>query len=320
MNSKSIRFSLQDISTYRSSLMGIAMVWILFYHFGFHTVGFSHLMRFGYTGVDIFMFLSGFGLYYSLNRNGDLQQYYKKRILRIFPAYFFVGIFLCLFCYPDSNIGNYLWRCSTLGFWTNGDYYEWFIPSIISLYCIFPFIYKSLLSHKRSTAYCIVILIFIAAAIYNVFNHSIIDNWHFLLIYRIPIFLYGALIACHIHNGQGEKDFKWVSVIGIVIFITFFVIPGLRTRYMAFTFLTPLLIMFSCAILKKITIINKWGGVIGTASLEIYLIHLVFLKYLRLTSLDFREEYFDLSTIILMVVSTTIGILLHKLISQCIHL
>lgn len=62
------------------------------------------------------------------------------------------------------------------------------------------------------------------------------------------------------------------------------------------------------------------GGVIGTASLEIYLIHLVFLKYLRLTSLDFREEYFDLSTIILMVVSTTIGILLHKLISQCIHL
>lgn len=62
------------------------------------------------------------------------------------------------------------------------------------------------------------------------------------------------------------------------------------------------------------------GGVIGKASLEIYLVHLVFLKYPRLNSVDFRENYFDLSTIILSTVSVLIGITLHKLIVKCIHI
>lgn len=115
---------MQDISICRSALMGIAILWVVFYHFGFHIPGIKHLMRYGYAGVDIFMFLSGFGLYYSLNRNGNLWSYYKKRLIRIFPSYFVIGIAFSLFCYPNEGIGDYFWRCSTIGFWTNGVYYE----------------------------------------------------------------------------------------------------------------------------------------------------------------------------------------------------
>ena len=46
----------------------------------------------------------------------------------------------------------------------------------------------------------------------------------------------------------------------------------------------------------------------------------IFLKYLRLNSVDFRENYFDSSTIILSTVSVLIGIILHKLIVKCIHI
>lgn len=252
-------FTLQDISTYRSALMGIAILWVVLYHFGFHTPGLSHLVRFSYAGVDIFMFLSGFGLFYSLNKNGDLRAYYKKRVIRIFPTYFIVGIALSLFCYPNEKFGDYLWRCSTLGFWTNGVYYEWFIPSIITLYLLFPLIF-SLLKHNRIKIYRLIIALSIIVAIGAVFNYMIIDNWHFLLLYRVPIFLYGALTAFYLINGYSIQEFRWITIGGAIIFICFFVVSTLRTRYIAFTFLTPMMLIIFCLLIKNITIINNWGG------------------------------------------------------------
>lgn len=319
MEFRNFNFTLQYISTYRSTLMGIAILWVIFYHFGFHTPGFSHIARFGYAGVDIFMFLSGFGLFYSLNKNNNLGTYYKKRIVRIFPTYFIVGIVLSLFCYPTENLWNYLCRCSTLGFWTNGIYYEWFIPSIIMLYILFPFVF-SLLKHNRIKRYKLIIVLSIIISTSAVFNNMIIDNWHFLLLYRVPIFLYGALTAYYLTNGYSSKEFIGLIWGGLIIFISFFIVPALRTRYIAFTFLTPMLLCIFCLLIKNITVINKWGGVIGKASLEIYLIHLVFLKYLRTNTINFREDFFDLTTVGLTVISVFIGITLHKLITKCIHI
>ena len=312
-------FTLQDISTCRSALMGIAILWVVFYHFGFHTPIISHVTRFGYTGVDIFMFLSGFGLFYSLQKKQGLSNYFKKRVMRIFPSYFLVGITLSLFCYPNENFWDYLWRCSTFGFWTNGIYYEWFIPAIIALYCLFPLAFR-ILACNRIRQYKFLIVCCLIFSAYAAFNYTIVDNWHFLLLYRIPIFLFGALTAFYIAKQYSQKEYNWIGIIGVFIFIGFFIIPELRTRYIAFTFLTPLIISISCICVKNITIINKWGGVIGKASLEIYLVHLVFLKYLILNPIDFRENYFDLSTIILSTVSVLIGITLHKLIVKCIHI
>ncbi len=81
-----------------------------------------------------------------------------------------------------------------------------------------------------------------------------------------------------------------------------------------------MLLCIFCLLIKNITVINKWGGVIGKASLEIYLIHLVFLKYLRTNTINFREDFFDLTTVGLTVISVFIGITLHKLITKCIHI
>ena len=56
-----ILFSLQDISKYRSELMML--------HFRFiHIKPLGFLAQYGFAGVDIFMLVSGFGLYYSLEK------------------------------------------------------------------------------------------------------------------------------------------------------------------------------------------------------------------------------------------------------------
>ena len=309
-------FVLQDLSTYRKALMGVAILWVVLYHFGFHTPIISHITRFGYAGVDIFMFLSGFGLFYSMNHDSNLQHYYKKRFKRIFPTYFIIGAFLSLFCFPNDTFISYLWRSSTLGFWTNGVYYELFIPSIIWLYALFPFTFKLVI--YKTWIYVLSIILIILIAGYGVFDYSFIDNWHFLLLYRIPIFLYGCMTAYQIKNNESSKEYNIISIIGLFVFIIFFLIPDLRTRYFAFTFLTPLLLIIICTILKNITIINKLGA-IGAASLEIYLIHLIFLFYPTLKTWNLREIYFDLSTLLLTLVSVVLGVIAHNLLSKCIH-
>jgi len=64
-------FTLKDISTYRSELMDWAILWIMMLHFTFtqiKPIGF--IAQYGFEEVEIFMFVSGFGLFFSLEKTG----------------------------------------------------------------------------------------------------------------------------------------------------------------------------------------------------------------------------------------------------------
>ena len=98
-----LSFSLKDISKYRSELMGFSIIWIMMLHFQFEIVKpLGFIAQYGFAGVEIFMFVSGLGIYYSLDKNRQIIPYYLKRIRRIFPAYYIVGIFASLFLYNDN--------------------------------------------------------------------------------------------------------------------------------------------------------------------------------------------------------------------------
>ena len=72
---KNIDLSL--ISKYRGELMGFAMIYVVM----FHVCGARHdtlwycLARCGNLGVDIFLFLSGIGLWFAWTRNSSLRQF-----------------------------------------------------------------------------------------------------------------------------------------------------------------------------------------------------------------------------------------------------
>ena len=58
-------FELKDISTYRAELMGLAIVWIMMLHFTFTQIKpLGFIAQYGFAGVEIFMFVSGFGLFF----------------------------------------------------------------------------------------------------------------------------------------------------------------------------------------------------------------------------------------------------------------
>lgn len=93
MNSK---LDLTLISKYRTPLMGIAALMIIFCHapqYGVVMPSFiSNFISRGGLGVDIFLYLSGVGCWYSLSKGVTLKSWYYKRFIRIFIPYFFNAV------------------------------------------------------------------------------------------------------------------------------------------------------------------------------------------------------------------------------------
>lgn len=90
------------ISKYRMPVMGISMVSIMLYHENWIADGifFEWVRMLGYIGVEVFLFISGFGIAHSLAKN-SLGRYYKNRIIRLMPACILFGLCkIVLSCIP----------------------------------------------------------------------------------------------------------------------------------------------------------------------------------------------------------------------------
>ena len=128
------------ISKHRSEIMGIAMVSIMLFHQPFiwskYDVFFRFFRFFGHFGVDIFLFLSGFGIAFSLKKN-KLYKFYKKRFDRIVPICFFCGLIKYLICTLSPSLTFHVSRSWKMLF----GFDLWFIRFILICYIVSPLIY-----------------------------------------------------------------------------------------------------------------------------------------------------------------------------------
>ncbi len=80
-------------------LRGLAILMVIF----LHNFNFVKYFLFGWLGVDLFFVLSGFLitdiLLRSVDRPNFLKNFYIRRVLRIFPIYYFT-VFICLYILP----------------------------------------------------------------------------------------------------------------------------------------------------------------------------------------------------------------------------
>lgn len=102
------------LSRYKGELMGISIFWIVVFHLigqkllklPPYLTGLSGILYHGNLGVDIFLLLSGMGLYYSCKKNFEVGLFYKKRIKRIFVPYLFISIGYWILRYIRSGHGD----------------------------------------------------------------------------------------------------------------------------------------------------------------------------------------------------------------------
>ncbi len=86
-----ISFEARRFSTARAQIMGYAMLCIVFFHSSFpiaETSLFYAIKNLCDIGVDIFLFVSGIGIWFSLNKHANVAAYVQRRCLRILPAFF----------------------------------------------------------------------------------------------------------------------------------------------------------------------------------------------------------------------------------------
>ena len=75
------------ISKYRTPIMGLAIINVLFGHSNMVLWGpFNYLVNAVWL-IDIFFFFSGLGAYHSLTKNDNVLEFYIRRFKRIYPAY-----------------------------------------------------------------------------------------------------------------------------------------------------------------------------------------------------------------------------------------
>ena len=90
---------LANISRYRGELMGAAMLFVILFHVGLPREDtFFGLRRMGNIGVDIFLFLSGMGLWFSWTKHPSLSHFFTRRFLRIYPTWLLLA---SLYYIPD---------------------------------------------------------------------------------------------------------------------------------------------------------------------------------------------------------------------------
>ena len=309
--------NLKDISTYRSELMGWSILWIMMLHFTFNQVKpLGFIAQYGFEGVDIFLFVSGFGLFYSLDKDNNLIRFYKKRLLRIFPTYYIIGAISTLIL-NHNDILTFLFRYSTLGFWIDKEYADWFIPSIILLYLLAPFIKKIVDKRWFMLLGTLVVIIYIIAYYFTDKEH-VLDRSHFFLLYRIPAFIFGMICAYWVKNNMPNKYFFFWLLLGLPFFIYFYPFHHqiYNFKYYSLAFLLPLFVTVFILLSKCLKCFSPILRQMGVASLEIYLIQgYFFTLVLNGVTLTY-PEWHDTLSFLMIIASSLLGIATHRLIEK----
>lgn len=263
--------------------MGIAMLWIVFYHSVTIPIpGLVFFHRIGYGGVDIFLLLSGIGIYLSFIKDLNFKSFYKRRLMRIYPAYVPAFFLFAMISYwvGDVDFLSVILIATGIGYWA-GIYIDWYIPGLLVLYLIAPFIIKYA-ANKLTLVIVVLIVASIALTLWMVDT-----SLAYLLIFtsRIPIFLIGILVGQAIKNGVvlGTKTVYSVLFLLLVGFGTMYFLVNRYTvdgladmglcwyplSFLAFPISMTLALFFDRFKKHKFSILSC----VGTYSLAIFIFH-----------------------------------------------
>ena len=286
---------LANISRFRGELMGLAILFVMLFHVGVpRTDMFFGLRRMGNIGVDMFFFLSGVGLWYSWTKNADAMQFLRKRLLRIYPAWFIVA---SLYYIPDflslawvQHSGHSTNIIDLIGdiainwdFWLHDELTFWYIPAAMMLYLVTPVYLSLIIKHPTyrwipalMIAWCVVVQYVLP--IHEAVGHIEIF-WS-----RIPIYFIG------LNFGAAVKEKKTLEGSSIwLILLTFagmlaaciYLEQARHGRFPLFLERMLYIPLTITGILLLCIALDRWSGkrlhkalvFVGSISLEIYLLH-----------------------------------------------
>ncbi|MBO4315221.1 MAG: acyltransferase [Prevotella sp.] len=257
----------------------------------------TNFVKIGNGGVDIFLFLSGYCLYLSLNRNCNVCNFFRKRFKRVVVVYLIVAIPFFIYkevfeMHTPSTV-HFLFNLSGLSFWLDHVLNVWFVHAIILFYILtIPFF--NLVKKGIGFGLALLVVLFVA----NFWAHEHIPSFYnqgSIAYIRILPYVFGMVMAdanerYHLQERfQGMK--QYVSIIFTIILIGYFVIYlAIDVEGMAFkrfhsmgmwlsylTIIFPILSLFLLVskLCSKVKWLSSFLVTVGKVSLEFYMIHIM---------------------------------------------
>lgn len=293
------KYNLNILCTYRDEIKGICVLGIL----ACHSVGNGVLLRFplssimslGNYCVDIFLFLSGMGLFYSLaGYDGNSYiPWLRKRLTKIIvPTLMLVIPLRMIRCFQSGlmftdSIRSIIVFLTTIPYWTdhNGD---WFVIAILICILFSPLLWRAAHIKGRMmflTAFVVFCMLgnLSIQSLQQPIISAVIKNAQFIIV-RLPSFAIGLYFGQKIKNGEEVPLFA--TLIGPVLAIIALINPYMQIHVGG-------LLSFPCASIMAL-FINKVQSVkwirgclqsLGRVSLESYLTNVYFSKILAKTPL-----------------------------------
>lgn len=281
---------LKDLLKYRNAWLGVAMLWIILFHtnFVFDTEFLRLLKGSGYGGVDICLFASGIGCYYSLSSDPDAARFLKRRVKRIMPTYWVFIVFWLIYRYKINNfesfmaIGNIF---AVQNFTGRGNDFNWYISAILLFYILTPY-FKRLVDRLSFVSNILVVGLLV------LFSLPFWKTATFIItVTRLPIYYLGVLAGKLCRQDKKMKPVYWCFI--PVVFVAGVVMLRLHLRmdtallwyhglyWYPFILITPPLciaISYIAYYMEKIKVFSwlvKGISLVGKYSFEVYLVHIL---------------------------------------------
>lgn len=323
--------NLKYISKYRSAILGLAIIEIVIFHFCadcttaveytgnqlIYKLAKIYVSVLGSVGVEFFVLLSGIGLYYSFSKDFDIKSFYKRRIIKIIPAYAIIGgvlWFIRDIIVLRESIGVFLSDVSLVSFWTHGNTLVWYVAFCLFIYALCPLIYYLLFYQNKqriSSLIGIISTVLLIMIISYVFNIGCIKQLEIAL-ERVPIFVVGLYI------GKNVKEEKNIQTKYLIIMMILFVMGFSLSRALTEGFLNRFAIAIYAFVLlviianlldrisSKSKIVIKMLNNVGGYSLEVYLSHVMIRDIFKLAGIH-TERLLVYLVIVLLSIFLSIG-------------
>jgi peptidoglycan/LPS O-acetylase OafA/YrhL len=324
--------------------MGIGIIWIMLLH-GYQvglTFSGERILQyidtftsFGSTGVDIFLFVSGIGLYYSYSKEQDTIAFFKKRALRIFPSYFLIVTVYWIwtdFVMQERMRSSFFLDLTQISLWTDGILHTrlLYVALIVPLYIVYPIFHKTIyggrlrskskVSGKRMTLVGLGWIVAVIVA--NYILMTLVPDWYnprAIALARIPIFIFGILCGRKVASA---KDVSYTEsgclLVAACVLVSIFSVDTVRLilylSYGIFAVVVCSAISLSLESVKTrcfFTPISRFLSLAGKYSFELYISHMCLRRlFVAYGMKEYFTEHFGDRHIILMYSSVIIAAVL----------
>ena len=303
----------------------------------------SSILSLGGLGVDVFLFLSGLGLWYSLDKfysteypklitpkskTGGVILWYLRRYKRLLITYLLVAIpYYAVFCIVKNlSLEKYLLYVSTVGFWTEHQGI-WFVDALIPIYALSPLLYCAInrSRHNAILAVSLIILCYVFCLIPNECvdsKISLLVNSQFVVV-RLPSFITGMWIAKYVKNGLALRTttivIMVIAFISLIIVFKVLHIP-LATSFFATIPLVSLMLLL-CNCLRSGRVHNALMFM-GNISLESYIFNVTlhfFIPYISWDIADYNISYGNyIPYLSILIVGTALSYVLNRFVKMIV--